>query len=423
MKNIFALVDCNSFYVSCERVFRPDLKGKPVGILSNNDGCIVALSKELKNMGVHRGIPAFKIFHLVKQKKVTLFSSNYTLYGDMSARIMNVLSQFTPELEIYSIDEAFLNLNGFKSLDINEYGKKIKYTVEKWTGVPVSVGIGQTKTLAKIANHIAKKYQKFEGVFNIIDHPNFDKVLETVAVNNVWGIGHNYAKKLNKLGVQNVLQLVNRSDTWIDKNMTIVGLRTVKELRGISCIDLNLMTSDKKQIISSKSFGKPISDIDELKQSISTYCSRAVEKLREQNSVAQQIMIFILTNPFKDTPQYANYISGRLSVASAYTPDFINLAIKLLMSIYKENYLYKKSGVMISDISPQYDAELNLFETAYVDDNRKIIMDCVDSINHKWGRNIMTFGSEGIAGKWQMKREFLSQRFTTNWNELPIVKA
>jgi DNA polymerase V len=423
MKDIFALVDCNSFYVSCERIFRPDLEGKPVGVLSNNDGCIVALSKELKDLGIKRGTPAFQIAHLVKKHNIILFSSNYTLYGDISARIMNVLSMFTPDLEIYSIDEAFLSLKGMEHFDLEKYAKEIKDIVWKWIGVPVSVGIGETKTLAKIANHIAKKYKKFAGVFNLLNHPQKKLVLSYVKVSDIWGIGNKYAQKLNRFGIHTVSQFIECDENFIEKEMTIVGLKTLKELKGYSCIVLDDYAKSKKQIISSKSFGKPISDFDDLMQAISSYLEIALEKLRNQRSVASQIMIFLTTNPFKNSSQYANYVSASLEIPSAYSPTFIQIGRKLLKSIYKEGYQYKKVGVMISNIQNENEAELDFFKTAYIDDKHKDVMEVFDKINRINGRNTIYYSSSGINRKWEMRREFLSKRYTTNWKELPIVKA
>ena len=423
MKEIYALVDCNSFYVSCERIFRPDLKYKPVGVLSNNDGCLVALSNELKNLGIKRGTPAFKIAHLIKKYDVTLFSSNYTLYGDISARIMSVLATFTPDLEIYSIDEAFLSFKGMEHFDLEKYAKKIKDTVWKWIGIPVSIGIGETRTLAKIANHIAKKYKKFRGVFNLVNHPKKRIILEYINVSEIWGIGNKYAQKLNRFGIFNAAQFINCDENFVEKEFTIVGLKTLKELKGYSCIVLDDYEKSKKQIVSSKSFGKPISDFDDLMQAISSYLEVALEKLRRQHSVAGQMMIFLTTNPFKDSSQYANYISASLEIPSAYSPEFIKIGRKLLKSIYKKGYNYKKVGVMISNIQNENEAELDFFNTAYIDDRRKNIMDTFDKINKINGRNTIFYSSSGVDQKWRMRREFLSKRYTTNWKELLIVKA
>ncbi|MCD4651518.1 MAG: Y-family DNA polymerase [Candidatus Cloacimonetes bacterium] len=423
-QKVFALVDCNSFYASCERVFRPDLKGKPIGVLSNNDGCIVALSHELKKLGIQRGVPAFKIRNETVRHKITLFSSNYALYGDLSARVMSILSQFTPELEIYSIDEAFLSLTGFaEDSNLLAYGREIKETVEKCTGVPISVGIATTKTLAKIANHVAKKYRKFNGVFNLAGHPQMRKVLESISVKDIWGVGFRYSKMLNKRGIFNAWELSIQPDMWVLEKMTIIGMRTIRELRGEPCIELDMIQEPKKGIVSSKSFSKPVTNKQELYEAVAQYTVCALDKLRRQSSVAHDIMVFLTTNPFKDESQYANYISGSLPTPSAYVPEFITLAKDLMNEIYKDGYRYKKAGVMISGIESQYQAELDFFQPAYVDDYRKKVMDTIDYINKRLGKDKITFAAVGVGQEWSMRREFLSRNYTTSWNELPIVKA
>ncbi len=420
---IYALVDCNSFYASCERVFRPDLEGKPIGVLSNNDGIIVAASPELKRLGINRGEAEFKIRHLIRKHKIHIFSSNYSLYGDLSARVMQVLENFTPNLEIYSIDEAFLSLTEFKHLNLTEYGHLIRDTVYKWTGVPVSVGIGSTKTLAKIANRVGKKFKGTGGVYDITNHANMDKVLKWVEVENIWGVGRQYAKMLHRNKIDNAWQLSQTSQRWIKKRMTIVGLRTVMELTGISCIDLQEDVTPKKEIVSSKSFGIPVSDLKELKEAAASYCSRAVEKLRCDSQVASQIMVYLTTNRFKDEPQYANYAVGKLSVPSGYTPDFIEKTSDILDKIYRPGYNYKKVGVMISNIIHESKAPLDFFSPCYLDDRRKVIMDCMDSLNKKMGSGILKYAAVGIKQNWHMKREMLTPCYTTRWKDIPVVKA
>ncbi|MEA2096652.1 MAG: Y-family DNA polymerase [Candidatus Cloacimonadota bacterium] len=423
-KETVALVDCNSFYASCEKVFNPYLADKPVGILSNNDGIIVALSNELKKLGITRGTPGFKISkRLMRENNVRMFSSNYTLYGDMSARVMNTLSMFTPDLEIYSIDEAFLSLTGFGHLNLTDYGRQIKKTVLQYTGLPVSVGIGPTKTLAKIANRFAKKHNFAEGVFDITDHPDRDKILRWVEVERIWGVGRKYAKMLRRNGITNAYELTQVPDNWVQKKMTIVGLRLVKELRGISCIDLEMDIKSKKEIVSSKSFGNPVTELQDLMEATSDYCSVAVKKLRSENQVASLIIVFLSTNRFKNEPQYANYAKARLPLSSAYTPDFIHAANIILKKIYRPGYKYKKVGVMLADIMHQSKTPLDFFQPTYLDDHRKVIMDCMDNINNKMGSYKITYASAGIKKPWQMKREKLTPSYTTNWKHIPVVKA
>jgi len=422
--NIFALVDCNNFYASCEKVFNPDIANKPVGILSNNDGIIIALSSELKKLGVTRGIPGFKLNkHLIRKNDVRIFSSNYTLYGDMSARVMDTLSMFTPDLEIYSIDEAFLSLKGFGHLNLTNYGKQIKRTVQQHTGLPVSVGIGPTKTLAKIANCFAKKNNFVEGVFDISDHPDKDKILRWIEVEHIWGVGRQYAKMLRRNGITNAYELTQVPDKWVQNKMTIVGLRTVKELCGISCIDLKMDIKPKKEIVSSRSFGNPVTKLQDLIEATSDYCSIAVKKLRSENQVASIIIMFLSTNRFKNEPQYANYAKARLPLPSDYTPDFIRAANQIIKKIYRPGYKYKKVGVMLSDIMHQSKTPLDFFQPAYLDDHRKVIMDCMDDINEKMGSHKITYASAGIKKPWQMKRENLTPSYTTSWEHIPVVKA
>lgn len=299
MQKIFALVDCNNFYVSCERVFNPKLRGKPVIVLSNNDGCAVARSEEAKSIGVPMGAPVFMYQDLFRRHKVEMLSSNYTLYGDMSHRVMSTLSRFTPSMENYSIDEAFLDLSGFDHTNLTEYAKEIQATVKRWTGIPVSIGIAPSKTLAKIANKLAKKNPMCKGVLDITNHPRLDDFLQSINLEDVWGVGRQYTKLLMRNRILTALDLKNASDFWVKKHMTIVGLRMVLELRGISCIELDELNEPKQEIIRSRSFGKSVTDLQELKEAVAFHTTRAAEKLREQHSIASYISAFIETNRFK----------------------------------------------------------------------------------------------------------------------------
>lgn len=420
---VYALVDCNQFYVSCERVFQPKLEGRPVGVLSNNDGCLVALSPEMKALGIQRGTPAFKLADWLEQGKITLFSSNYTLYGDMSSRVMRILSQFTSDIEIYSIDEAFLSFKGMENMDLTSYAIHIRETVMKWTGIPVSIGIATTKTLAKIANRVAKKYNGYHGVFNMIDHPNMDKILSSIDVEDIWGVGRQYAKKMNKMGFIKARDLLTQEESWIKEHFTVVGLRTVLELKGFPCIELEQVQNHRKQIVSSRSFGRPVESLEELEEAMSSFCSSAVQRLRKQHCVAKQLCVYICTNPFRNDPQYANFLYQRLNDYSAYTPDFISLGKVLLKKIYKSSYYYKKCGVMISEIIAEKDLQPTFFNKPYPERKDKLIMDCMDKINEKHGRYKITFASNGIKKKWSMRREILSPQYTTCWAELLKVKA
>lgn len=423
MKTIFALVDCNNFYVSCERVFNPKLEEKPVIVLSNNDGCVVARSDEVKALGVKMGIPVFKCKDLIKKHRIHVYSSNYALYGDMSQRVMDTLAQFTPDLEIYSIDEAFLSLSGFTSLNLTQYGKHIKNTIKKWTGIPVSIGIGPTKTLAKIANHIAKKNPQFEGVFDITEHPQIDVLLDSIEVADVWGIGYQYSQFLNQNGIYTALQLKNAPDKWIKKHLTVVGLRTVDELRGISCIPLEQVAPPKKGIISSRSFGRPVETLPELKEAVATYVSRAAEKLRSQKSVASCVHVFLTTNRFKDEPQYSNYATFWLPIPTAYTPDLIHYAHQNLGKMFKPGYRYKKAGIMLTGILSQQQVQLNLITPSYHPSREKILMKTIDQINARWGSDTVKYAVAGIQRLWKMRQSKKSPRFTTHWKEIPVVRT
>ncbi|MBN1949435.1 MAG: Y-family DNA polymerase [Candidatus Cloacimonetes bacterium] len=425
MKNeCFALVDCNNFYAACERVFDPELAGKPVGILSNNDGIIVALSRELKELGITRGTPVFKIDpHLIRKHDIRIFSSNYTLYGDMSARVMKTLCQFAPDLEVYSIDEAFLRLTALRHLNLAAYALEIRETVNRWTGLPVSIGIGATKTLAKIANHVAKRSPASQGVFDLLSHPNRDSILEKIDVKDVWGVGPRYSNLLHRNGINNALQLSRAPAGWIQEKMTIMGLRTVMELNGTACIELEMAVEPKQEIVSSKSFGQPVTELADLQEAASSYCLRAVEKLREEQQVASQLMVYLTTNRFRDEPQYANFESAHLPLPSAYTPDFLHLVRQILAGIYRPGYRYKKVGVMLSDIIPASKAPLDLFAPTYLDDRRQTIMACLDGLNRKMGMHTVTYASTGREQHWQMKREHLTPHYTTSWQDLPRVKA
>lgn len=421
-QEIVALVDCNNFYASCERVFNPALEGKPVAILSNNDGCIVSRSNEIKALKISMGAPGFKHEALIRKHGGTLLSSNYALYGDMSARVMDVLGKFSPDLEIYSIDEAFLGLSGFRIRDLDEYGRKIRTTVKKWTGIPVSVGISKTKTLAKVANHYAKRYSGYRGSLVLLDDRRIEKALRQTPVEEIWGIGRQYDKFLRQNGIENAWQLREAPDKFVDHYMTSVGHKTVLELRGFSCIDMDEAPAPKKSVVCSKSFGKQVSDLAELEEAVSTYITRAAEKIRSQHSVAGYMMVFLNTNRFKEGPQYNN--SGQTTFASptAYTPDLIKAGLELLREIHLPGFEYKKAGVMFADIMDEDDVPLNLIETSYLDDGRKALIDAIDRINSRCGRDTVFYASSGIKKEWEMKRAKLSPSYTTRWSDLPRVK-
>lgn len=419
MKRIFALVDCNNFYASCERVFNPELKERPVIVLSNNDGCVVALSAEAKELGIPFAAPYFKFKSLADRNNVAVFSSNYTLYADMSHRVMTILASFSPEVEVYSIDEAFLSLTGMKC-NLYDYGREIRETVRKWTGLPVSVGIAHTKTLAKAAAHLAKKDPSLGGVFDMTMEDRAEH-LKKINVGSIWGIGRKYAEKLNSRGIYTAADFAAAGDKWVRSHMTITGLRTLMEIRGHSCMSLDDAPAPKKAIVSSRSFGQIVESLEFLRQSVSSYTARAAEKLRGEKGIAGVVTVFIMTNRFKDDPQYGASLSCELPEASSNTPVLTRYALALLNRLYKEGYRYKKAGVMLSDISPFRDLQMNLF----LGDRERgstELMNTVDKVNRSYGSGTLFYASAGTEKPWSMRREFLSPSYTTRWEDILEVR-
>lgn len=423
MERVFALVDCNNFYVSCERVFRPDLKNKPVIVLSNNDGIIVSRSNEVKSLGIKMGEAVFKVRDLIKKHNIQVFSSNYILYADLSQRVMETLAQFAPEMEIYSIDEAFLDLTGFENL--TDYCQQIKRTVEQWTGIPVSIGIGPTKTLAKAANELAKKNPEFKGVLELgNDFRAVDNLLNRLDVGDVWGIGWQYCRYLKNLGINTAFDFKQAPESLIQKKLGINGTRIILELRGISCLDLETDFSPRKGIMTSRSFSQPLKSLKELEKAVSLFASRAAEKLREQGSVASQISVFIMTNRFKKENFYFNSSSLKLNSPTAYTPELINSALKILKKIYRSNCLYKKAGVFLTGISADDKLQLNLWENNFYDSKKQGLMRTLDLINQKWGSETVKFASLEIEHDWRNTVSLnCSAGYTTQWLELPKIKC
>lgn len=418
-KEIFALVDCNNFYVSCERVFAPALEEKPVVVLSNNDGCVIARSNEAKALGIRMGEPAFKSRDIFEREGVQVYSSNYALYESMSQRVMNILARMCPEIEVYSIDEAFLRFTSMKRFNLEKYASEIRKIIKRWTGIPVSVGIGSTKTLAKVANGIAKKDPDYNGVCNIEGYPDPDELLRRVRVEDIWGIGKAYARKLASIGIFDACALKNASDSWLRTNLTVEGLRTVWELRGISCTSIKTVFSPKKQIVVSRSFGKGVNCLEEILESITEYATRAAEKLRSQGSVAYGISVFIQTNPFAHEAQYHNIMGIKLETPTSFTPLIVKSSCELVEQIYRDGYSYKKSGVILSNIIPEKETQLGLFEKTGAREKMQRLMKAADEINRTLGRNSLKLASAGDGQGWQMKRSFKSPCYTTRWEELP----
>ncbi|NLY75862.1 MAG: Y-family DNA polymerase [Firmicutes bacterium] len=419
---MFAVVDCNNFYASCERVFNPALNGRPVVVLSNNDGCIIARSEEAKALGIKMGVPAFQIADFLVQNNVAVYSSNYALYGDLSRRVMNVLERFTPELEIYSIDEAFLNLAGLP-VQLEEYARKIRATVLKNTGIPVSVGIGPTKVLAKTANHYAKKAPENHGIY-VLDGPaKIDEALKLFAIDEVWGIGRQYSKLLKSIGVETAWDFIRLPDGWVRKRMTVVGLRVKKELEGISCMEMELIPAAKKVICTSRSFGEPQTELEPLREAVATFAARCAEKLRCQHSCAGMLMVFIHTNGFKaNEPQYERNFVCKLPVPTNSTMELIRYALFALEAIYRKGYRYKKAGVLVLDIAPEDRVQGALFDRV---DRAKhaAVTKTLDAINSKYGRDTLKIATQGSGKKWKMRQEKLSPSYTTKWNEIITVRV
>lgn len=417
---MFALVDCNNFYASCERVFNPNLRNKPIVILSNNDGCIIARSNEAKALGLKMGDPYFMVKDKLKQHGVAVFSSNYTLYGDMSARVMQTLEQFSPEIECYSIDEAFLNLQGFKQ-DLTTYAVEIRRIVKQWTGIPVSVGIAPTKTLAKIANYLAKKTPELNGVMELNNLAILEMALANTPVQDIWGIGRQSARFLLHSGIDTALKFRDCDNRWVRQHLHVVGLRTVEELRGISCIPLELVSPLKKGITTSRSFGKKVTDKEELKQALVTYTSRAAEKLRASHLQASNLYVFIRTNPFSKTDKwFSNAKCLTLPHPTNYTPELVQYAAKCLDAIYRPGFSYTKCGITFTDLVQEGAGNLDLF---YAENSAKqqALMQALDKLNRNYGKDTVFLAGTGIKQRWRMLRSHQSPHYTTDLNA--VIKA
>ena len=425
---MFAVIDCNNFFVSCEKVFNPSLEGKAVVVLSNNDGCVVSRSQEAKDLGVKMGVPAYQMEEQFGDKVIP-FSSNYRLYGDMSRRVMSVLQEMVPDMEIYSIDEAFVSFKGMSVKQIEEKAAEIVKTVKKYTGIPVCAGIAPTKTLAKVANWYAKKYKGYHG-YCIIDTPQKrEKALQKLEIGEVWGIGRRYAKFLKGEGVNTAYEFTQKSAWWVKKNMGITGLRTQMELKGEPVAQLDIK-EEKKSITTSRSFGEMVSTLEELESAVSNFASACAGKLRQQNSVAGCITVYILTNFYReDLPRYYNSITLKLPEATDSTLDLVGEALRGLKQIYRKGYLYKKAGVIVGEIVPGNGVQQNLFEHKDIEKINSINK-VLDSVNSKYGRDTLKIavqgglqGKEGEKERWVMKRSCLSGNYTTDIKEIINIKA
>lgn len=427
---VFALVDCNNFYASCEKLFDPKLKDRPVVVLSNNDGCVVARSAEVKALGIPMGVPWFKIQQEAKRHGIVAFSSNYALYVDLSNRCVEVLSGFTPNIEVYSIDESFLELSGFEGHPggLMAYGAKIRQRIADWLGLAVCVGIGPSKTLAKLANHAAKKnLAGAHGVcdFTTMSQTALDALFERIEVGEVWGIGRKINARLEAMGIRTVRQLRDADAELMRTKFSVVVERTVRELRGLSCLELQEVVPEKQQIMSSRSFGQLVYDLPELEEAVASYVAKAAEKLRAQDSLAGAVQLYIRTNVFKpEAPQYQRTVTVPLPEASADTRVLTQWALSVLRRIYRAGFGYHKAGITLMNIVPATNQQFSLFASQEVADSRaRKLMDVLDGINGKYGRGTMRLAAEGIEKAWEMRRGNLSPRYTTEWACLAVVQA
>ncbi len=412
---MYALVDCNNFYASCERVFNPRLNGKPIVVLSNNDGCVVARSNEAKALGIGMGVPAFEIESIIQKHGVVVFSSNYTLYADMSHRVMSILKDACPRVEVYSIDEAFCRISPKQPGGAEVFARALRERVVRWTGIPISIGIGPTKVLAKAGNKAAKKGS---GVMDLADETNRQAILQGMEVGDVWGIGPAYAQKLVRRDVRTAADLRDLDTRWARRHLTIVGEKIVRELRGDACFTLEDTPVPKKALIKSRSFGRPVTTFEAMREAVVSYASRAAEKLRGQGSAAAVLSVYITTNRFKpEEKQYARTGTVRMPWHTDDTQELVGQALHVLRRIYRSGYRYKKAGVMLDDLQPLRLAPEGLFDCRDRMRSRRLML-TLDRVNREFGRSTLRLAAEGVSQPWQMRRSRRSPRYTTRWSEL-----
>ena len=420
-KKKIALVDCNSFYVSCERLFNPSIIKKPVVVLSSNDGCVISRSTEAKALDIKMGEPYFKVEKIVKKNDVKVFSSNYALYGDISRRVMKTLKQFSPQMEIYSIDEAFLDLSSIKDEDLLEYGNKIRKTVLKWTGIPTSIGIATTKTLSKAANYVAKKEKS--GIINLINSKQINEILSKININNVWGVGRQLTKFYIKNGIKTAYELKNAHNGWVKKNTNVFGSRTAMELQGIPCTSLEIYQEKRKNCCVSRSFGRKVTKLEELDEAITTHCLNAAEKIRADNQTTKRITVFIRTSPFqKDKKYYANSKDIDLPIKTNDSIELVKQALAALRSIYIAGYKYQKTGIIFSKLHDINIYKKDLFSSVNNGEKRKKLMKVIDYTNIKYGRQALSIAKAGLKKKWNIKKQHSSKIDTACFDFLPIVR-
>lgn len=418
---MFALIDCNNFFVSCERVFRPDLEGRPVGVLSNNDGCFVARSNELKALGVPMGAPAFQYQHIITKHHVVTFSANFRLYADLSRRVMAIVQRYAPRTEVYSVDEAFIDVSGVKNPI--SFSRMLRAKIIRWTGIPVSIGIGPTKTLAKLANEYVKHAQIAEGVVHIdAEGKSHSAILRTTPVRDIWGVGYQYAKLLNAHGIQTALDLQRTDDRWIKRRTSVTLQRTVWELRGIPCFRLDEHPAEQKSIACARTFSRSIESKQQLTHAIAGHVEKVAEKLRQQHLIAQNIQIYIRTNYHnKNDPQYSAARDVRLPIATSYTPTLVHAALQALDEIYSTQYRYKYTSVMCHNLLPESNVQLNLLQQSPNTHKQKALMHAVDRTNQKWGKHTIGFGGNYRTDTALYDQINRSPAYTTNWDDIPTI--
>ena len=413
-----ALIDCNNFYVSCERVFNPKLHGRPVVVLSNNDGCVIARSNESKQLGITMGAPLFKVRDVVDQHEVCILSSNYALYGDMSNRVMTTLQEYTPEVEIYSIDEAFINLAGVGREPPSELATRIKERVRRVTGIPVSIGIAETKTLAKLANRLAKKSEKADGVLDLTGSAYREAALERTPIGDVWGIGRQYTKLLKSRGIENALQFSRLEARWVRQRLTVVGARLHAELNGVSCLNLEAAPRPRQSVTCSRSFGESVHTLGELKEAVAMFMTRAAEKLRRDRLAASVVTVFIETNRFRtDEAQSADSATHELLYPTDSTDELLRCALGATDRLFRDGFRYKKAGVMLNTLVPASPLTMRMFHQDSWERTRRVAQ-AMDAVNRRWGRHTLRYGAVVTEGRWQTKAERRSPRYTTRLDEL-----
>ncbi len=425
---MIAIVDCNSFYCSCERVFRPDLDNKPVVVLSNNDGCIIALSSETKDLGITMAAPFYKHREILEKNKVTVFSSNYNLYGDLSRRVMDTLKYIAgkEKVEVYSIDEAFVDMGSIPVESLKEAGEEMLATVEEWTGIKVSIGVGPTKVLAKLANRLIKKMRTKPAVLVLDTEEKISEALGRTPVEDIWGVGRRYATKLkDNWGIENARQLSRMNENWASKNLGgVVGVRLIKELKGVPCLSMKDPLEDKIMIASTRMFGKPVTELNDLKEAVATYTARAAEKLRRQYSAAAFINVFVVTNDYENEYRYMPQTINRsvqLEIATSITGELINQAVPLVDKLYSPGSRYLKAGVILSRLVPDSTIQASLF-AGERENASPLLMKAMDNINYSMRDDAVKYVASGLKRNWKMRQDLISGRFTTRWNELKLVR-